>query len=269
MSPEQVVGKPVDRLTDIFSLGVVLYELRTGRRPFGGPGKTLATLFNDIMQENPVEPAAADAPAEVPAGVSAVIMKCLSKNVDERYQTGQEVARALQDAMAAGNEEAPLQPATPETRRAGGRKSRVVVFLLIASVALAAVGGGVYYYLHHRDRSQPPAPEAARPAPTASEPVLTAPAGQQAVQEAPEPEPPRVQTASQASEQPPSVPVPGSEGRGYKDGQAERHEQDVKKETTRRQVRTQPRVPSPETGGRPAAGQDDAWGIGELKDRTP
>ncbi|HOS97389.1 MAG TPA: protein kinase [Deltaproteobacteria bacterium] len=269
MSPEQVVGKPVDRRTDIFSLGVVLYELSTGRRPFGGPGKTLATLFNDIMQENPVEPAAVNAPAEVPAGVSAVIMKCLSKNADERYQTGQEVALALQDAMAEKKEEAPLQPAAQEKGRPEGKRSRVVVFLLIAAIALAAAGGGTYYYLHHRVRTQPQLPEAVRPAATASQPALPAPVQQQAVQEAPEPASSQAEAVSQEPAQPPSAQAPDSESPGYKEGHAENHEQEAQKETTRRQVRTKPRAPSPEAGSSPVSGQDDAWGIGELRDRTP
>ena len=99
MSPEQVLGKPVDRCTDIFSLGVVLYELSTGKRPFGGPGKTLATVFNEIMQESPREPASASESGSVPAGLSTVIMKCLAKSPQERYQTGRELADALKDAL--------------------------------------------------------------------------------------------------------------------------------------------------------------------------
>ncbi|MCU0577796.1 MAG: hypothetical protein MUD15_13395, partial [Desulfobacterota bacterium] len=105
-------------------------------------------------------------------------------------------------------------------------------------------------------------------APAPSQPVPPAPAGQQAV-EAPQPLSPPEEPASQASQQHVSVPGADTESPAYKEDQADKTGQEAQKETTRRQVRTKPRAPSPETGSRPATGQDDAWGIGELKDRTP
>jgi serine/threonine protein kinase len=92
MSPEQVKGKALDGRTDLFSVGVVLYEMLTGTRPFGGENVT--TIIYKIVHENP--PAPRDLVNDLHPGLNAVVMKALAKAPEERYATGAEFARAVQ-----------------------------------------------------------------------------------------------------------------------------------------------------------------------------
>jgi TolB-like protein/tetratricopeptide (TPR) repeat protein len=78
MSPEQVLGKALDQRSDIFSLGVVLYEAATGRRPFRGA--TLGVLFDEIVHREPDWTA-------VPGRLAPLIRRCLAKDVEARYPT--------------------------------------------------------------------------------------------------------------------------------------------------------------------------------------
>jgi len=93
ISPEQLQGKPVDRRTDIFSLGVVIYEMLVGRRPFRG--ENLTSLIYNIVNSEPDAPSAID--KSIPNIFDRVIAKALKKNPDERYQKAGEVVGGLAD----------------------------------------------------------------------------------------------------------------------------------------------------------------------------
>jgi len=100
MSPEQVKGLELDGRADLFSFGVVLYEMTTGERPFAGENVT--TIIYKIINEHPI--AASDLEMTVHPGLSAVIGKCLAKNPDDRYQTGAELARDMENYRSFGDE---------------------------------------------------------------------------------------------------------------------------------------------------------------------
>jgi serine/threonine protein kinase/TolB-like protein/tetratricopeptide (TPR) repeat protein len=90
MSPEQAVGEDVDARSDIFSFGVVLYEMATGRTPF--QGKTPAGIMGSILTESPLKPSALN--AAIPARLDRLILKALEKDCTVRYQS---IARLLVD----------------------------------------------------------------------------------------------------------------------------------------------------------------------------
>ncbi len=102
MAPEQLAGHKVDGRADLFSLGVTLYELLTGEKPF--TGESIATLMFRIANEP--HTAIMTHRADLPAGVQAIIDKALQKKPDERYARGADLARDLramaQRSMAAG-----------------------------------------------------------------------------------------------------------------------------------------------------------------------
>jgi predicted Ser/Thr protein kinase len=91
MSPEQVKGKDLDGRTDLFSTGVILYEMATGERPFNGQNVT--TIIYKIINETPVPPRELD--VTIHPGLSMIITKCLSKDPEDRYQSGSDLATAL------------------------------------------------------------------------------------------------------------------------------------------------------------------------------
>jgi eukaryotic-like serine/threonine-protein kinase len=91
MSPEQARGESVDGRSDLFSLGVVIYEMATGHRPFTGPSP--ATVFDAILNRQP-RPVAEINP-DLPASIGRLITRLLAKNPRERYASAKEVSEVL------------------------------------------------------------------------------------------------------------------------------------------------------------------------------
>jgi dienelactone hydrolase/predicted Ser/Thr protein kinase len=136
MSPEQAEGKPVDQRTDVFSFGVVLYEMLTGVQPFrrGSTPGTIAAILRD-------DPPALD-PARVPAALRQVVERALQKDPDARYASGAALASALVVASATG------------TARATPPRRGLVAAVAAAVVVTAGFGGWMFYKQHRIDQAR-------------------------------------------------------------------------------------------------------------------
>jgi serine/threonine protein kinase/Tfp pilus assembly protein PilF len=114
MSPEQSAGQPVDERSDIFSFGVVLYEMLSGRRGFAAD-----TTDETIARVQQKEPEALDAPPEV----AAIVTRCLRKRASERYQNASELRAALEKAAAALARKEPSIAVLPFAMAGAGKES--------------------------------------------------------------------------------------------------------------------------------------------------
>jgi serine/threonine-protein kinase len=95
MSPEQIMGLPIDGRSDLFSAGVILYQFLTGERPFSG---SATATMHKVLEEDPLPPSRFN--VQVPGAMDAVVRKALAKRPDERYQNADEFAAALRAALA-------------------------------------------------------------------------------------------------------------------------------------------------------------------------
>jgi len=132
MAPEQVEGREADARTDIFALGVVLYEMITGGAPFNGDSR--ASLAGAILTYHP--PALTSRAGSIPAILDRVVQKCLAKNPEQRWQSARDVAQALEwgaaDAVRDRN-------ASRAAVRQSWRAAAIALAAIAATIGLAAL----------------------------------------------------------------------------------------------------------------------------------
>jgi serine/threonine-protein kinase len=134
MSPEQAMGSPIDGRSDLYSLGVILYELIVGRRPFNGGNIT--AILRAIIQDTPDQPSQID--PFIPESLSDLIMRSISRDPDDRFQTGAEMAMALNAELGIGAKEA-------STVRKPEQKAKPITIWMAASIVALAVATGGWY----------------------------------------------------------------------------------------------------------------------------
>jgi len=97
MSPEQIEGDPVDHRTDIFALGIMLYEFAVRQHPF--KGKSAHSTLSNILKEEPRDLSSLSGTGVIPRDLTRIIQKCLRKTRDERYQSMRDIAVDLNDVL--------------------------------------------------------------------------------------------------------------------------------------------------------------------------
>jgi hypothetical protein len=189
MSPEQAQGKKVDTRSDIFSFGVVFYEMLTGARAFSGDS-ALSTLSAILRDEH--RPMIEIAP-DVPPQLELLIGRCLRKNPDERWQSMKDVLAAL-GALKHESDSGQLYRSRIQSVELGRQappppvKKKSPLPLIAGLVALLVLGGGgvgAWWWMKHRNVAPPPAPVVvnipAAPPPVIPTPVETPPPPAEAV----------------------------------------------------------------------------------------
>jgi serine/threonine-protein kinase len=140
MSPEQASGKPVDFRTDVYSLGVILYEMITGRRPISG--KSFSEIIYNQLTMTPIRPSQIKGlTINLPLHLEDLIMQCMEKDPESRPQSMEEMEARLRNI---GREES-VQCETASREFPTIQKSHRAVFWAVTVVLLIGLGIGLYF----------------------------------------------------------------------------------------------------------------------------
>ncbi len=189
MAPEQVRQQPVDRRADVFSLGVVLYELLTDKKPF--TGRTLSEITGSVLDHKP--PRADEVDAGVPAPLAEIVQRAIEKDPEHRFRSARALSRELrhwleENANAQAPDSIPDEagPEAPQRRKSAVAIAAGLVLGLLAGMGWLTLRGGpaepVQVVAKAAEAPTPPAITAAVPAQTVaasattSAPVEAAPA---------------------------------------------------------------------------------------------
>lgn len=143
LSPEQIRGEALDQRTDLFSLGLVLYEMTTGQRAFSG--STAAAIQEAVLQQSPPQPRQIQ--PDIPAELEKVINKAIEKDRDLRYRSATELRTDLEGVAAAVNKPVPQELSTAKTAATAVVRPKKTLRILVGAIALVllAVAGAFYY----------------------------------------------------------------------------------------------------------------------------
>ena len=164
MSPEQFTGQTVDRRTDIYSAGVLLYELLTCERPFEG---SLTAIMHKALNTKPLRPSQLSVTA--PAVLDAVVGRAMARRPEDRYGSADDFAKAITRAMRPAQEpdatiiETP-PPAPPQPVAAAPPRGRNTMAVSAAIIGLLAIGGGGTWFLYSGKPTKPVVASSVAPA---------------------------------------------------------------------------------------------------------